>query len=288
MPVPEPDVRDDRPGRRGRTPLFEQGHRRRPGTRAGAATYASTLPDEPPGRVEGPPVSGRRPSAARANGRLLAELGARCQDPARSAVRRRPARDVQDGARRFTVATPVTRFRRSLSCADCRGRSAAAAASGQPAPPEQALQAKVAGSWPQVPLIDGHNDLPEQLPRARRRTTSTGSTSRRHAASSTDAAAHRHPAPCARGSRRPVLVGVRAHHARGPVGRPGGVRADRPRSPHDRPLPRDLRDGRHRGRRRAHPPVGQDRLPDRHGGRPLDRQLARRAAPGVRAAARAT
>ena len=56
----------------------------------------------------------------------------------------------------------------------------------------------------------------------------------------------------------------------------------------DRALSGDVRAGAHRGRHRAHPQVGQDRLADRRRGRSLDQQLPRRAAAALPGSARAT
>ena len=68
-------------------------------------------------------------------------------------------------------------------------------------------------------------------------------------------------------------------------GKRGGARdarADRHRAPHDAALAADVCDGAHRGRGRARLQERADRVDDRHGGRPLDRQLARHAAHDAR------
>ena len=52
------------------------------------------------------------------------------------------------------------------------------------------------------------------------------------------------------------------------------ARANRHRPPDDAAVPGDVRAGAHGGRCRADLQEGQDRVADRHGGRPFDRQLA--------------
>ena len=98
----------------------------------------------------------------------------------------------------------------------------------------------------------------------------------------------RHPAPAPGRPRRSVLVGLRALDDAGQRGGARDARADRHRASHDAPLAGDVRAGAHRRRRRARLQERQDRLDDRHGGRPLDRQLAGDAADDVRASAPAT
>ena len=87
----------------------------------------------------------------------------------------------------------------------------------------------------------------------------------------------RHPAAAGGRRRRAVLVRVRAGGCRAGTGH-GDARADRRRPPDDAQVPGDVRAGADRRRRRADLQEGQDRVAHRHGGRTLDRQLARRAA----------
>jgi len=89
----------------------------------------------------------------------------------------------------------------------------------------------------------------------------------------------RHPPATRRPRRWSVLGRLRAGHEHG-LGNPRGhicARANRPRAPalqQERPQPGD---GVHRRRRRAQLCRRQGLLPDRHRGRPRDRELARRA-----------
>ena len=96
-------------------------------------------------------------------------------------------------------------------------------------------------------------------------------------------AAHdRHSAPARRYGRRPILVGLDSGRNQGRRGGADHARANRSGEAHGREVSGRFRD-RLYGRRRAQNPQGrQDRLADRHRGRPSDQQLARGAAADVR------
>ncbi len=155
------------------------------------------------------------------------------------------------------------------------------------APASTDYAARVAAVLKKTPLIDGHNDLPWEI-RDRFHSkvaaidlnsdTSKIAFDKDGFALMTDI-----PRLRARRGRRPVLVGV--HPGGDARARRGAdhARADRHRAADGRALPGRLRDGLHRRRRAPHPQGRQDRLADRHRGRPPDRQLAGGAARDVRA-----
>ncbi len=83
-----------------------------------------------------------------------------------------------------------------------------------------------------------------------------------------------HPTPESRRTRRAVLVRLRPCRAPGTSRRHGDARRNRHRAPDDQEISGNVRAGPDGSRRRTDLQGRQDRLADRHGRRPLDRQLA--------------
>ena len=159
------------------------------------------------------------------------------------------------------------------------------AAQTAPAAAEQALQARVARILAETPLIDGHNDLPENFKERVNdhldRIDIAGDTSTLAPPLHTDIPRLRRGG--VGGQFWSVFVPTTLE------GPPAAVAMLEQIDLVHRMIaryPETFALAVNRRGRRAHPPVGQDRLPDRHGGRPRDRQLARRPAPAYACGAR--